>query len=162
MSIDRCVTIKELYNEKINLRNKVSILERTIITLKGQNDDLAIKNYRAIDDQENHSNNLPCYKERELKDELAKTLHELKKEKSMREKLENNINDIVQNFKRLYEEADTARLVVAKKLKEIQEKEKHLAFEQSLHEEEDNRSEVKAPQKLDIAEGRKVRGSQPN
>lgn len=36
-SIDRCVTIKELYYEKINLRNKVSILEKNIITLKEDN-----------------------------------------------------------------------------------------------------------------------------
>jgi hypothetical protein len=38
----------------------------------------------------------------------------------MREKLEKNVNDIVLNFKRLYEEADMARQVVIKKLKEIQ------------------------------------------
>lgn len=40
----------------------------------------------------------------------------------MREKLENNINEIVLNFKRLYDEADAARLIVTRKLKEIQEK----------------------------------------
>jgi hypothetical protein len=34
VSIDRCVVTKGLYNEKINLRNKVAILERNIIQLK--------------------------------------------------------------------------------------------------------------------------------
>lgn len=87
VSIDRCVTIKELYNEKINLRNKVSILEAAIIDLRGQNEDLAIKNSRELEDQDSHSNNLPCYRERELKDQLAKCQAELKKEKAMREKL---------------------------------------------------------------------------
>ena len=40
----------------------------------------------------------------------------------MREKLESNISEIVLNFKRLYEEADTARLIVTKKLKELEER----------------------------------------
>lgn len=62
MSIDRCVTIKELYNEKINLRNKVSILEKSIIKLKEENENLRIKNYREVEDQENHANGLPCYR----------------------------------------------------------------------------------------------------
>jgi hypothetical protein len=33
-AIDRAVTIKELYNEKISLRNKISTLQRTILGLK--------------------------------------------------------------------------------------------------------------------------------
>lgn len=45
----------------------------------------------------------------------------------MRTKLEQNISEIVLNFKRLYEEADIARLIVAEKLKEIQDKEKMMA-----------------------------------
>jgi hypothetical protein len=44
----------------------------------------------------------------------------LKSEKEMRIKLEGNISDIVLNFKRLYEEADTARLIIVNKLKELQ------------------------------------------
>jgi hypothetical protein len=40
----------------------------------------------------------------------------------MREKLESNVSEIVFNFKRLYEEADTARLIVTRKLSEIQVK----------------------------------------
>ena len=39
------------------------------------------------------------------------------KEKNMREQLETNLSEIVMNFKRLYDEADTARLIVTKKLK---------------------------------------------
>ena len=149
VSIDRCVTIKELYNEKINLRNKVSILERTIIKLTEQNENLRIKNYREGEDQDNHANGLPCYRERELKDELAKCQLDLQKEKGMREKLENNINDIVQNFKRLYEEADTARLIVTRKLKDIQEKEKLMQYDPSSDSEKDS-SEKKASPKLEV------------
>lgn len=40
----------------------------------------------------------------------------------MRAQLESNISDIVLNFKRLYEEADTARLIVTRKLADILEK----------------------------------------
>lgn len=67
----------------------------------------------------------------------------------MREKLENNINDIVQNFKRLYEEADTARLIVTRKLKEIQEKEKLMQYD-PLNESEKDSSEKKASPKLEV------------
>ena len=70
--------------------------------------------------------NLPCEKEKELLQELKIVRHNYSKEKEMREQLELNISDIVMNFKRLYDEADTARLIVTKKLKEISEKEKHL------------------------------------
>lgn len=121
-SIDRCVTIKELYNEKTNLRNKISILERNIIGLKEENQNLKIKINRGIETIENHMHNLPCEKEKELKQELNKCQVELKKEKEMREKLELNISEIVLNFKRLYEEADTARLIVTRKLTEVQER----------------------------------------
>lgn len=117
VSIDRCVTIKELYNEKINLRNKVSVLEGNIIHLKEENQNLKIKISRGLEDAENHAQGLPCEKEKELKDELNKCQIELKKEKGIREKLEGNISDIVLNFKRLYEEADTARIIVTRKLK---------------------------------------------
>ncbi len=121
-SIDRCVTIKELYNEKINLRNKISSLEKSIITLKEENTNLKIKINRGIETISNHMHNLPCEKEKELKEQLNITNHELKKEKEMRVLLESNISDIVFNFKRLYDEADTARLIVTDKLKELQEK----------------------------------------
>lgn len=116
------MTIKELYNEKINLRNKISSLEKSIITLKEENTNLKIKINRGIETISNHMHNLPCEKEKELKEELNKTNHELKKEKEMRVLLENNISDIVFNFKRLYDEADTARLIVTDKLKELQER----------------------------------------
>lgn len=49
---------------------------------------------------------------------------DLKKVTEIKEQLENNVADIIQSFKRLYEEADAARLIVVKKLAEIQEKEK--------------------------------------
>jgi hypothetical protein len=84
VSIDRCVTIKELYNEKINLRNKVSVLERNIIHLKEENQNLKIKISRGLEDAENHAQGLPCEKEKELKDELNKCQIELKKEKGIR------------------------------------------------------------------------------
>jgi hypothetical protein len=83
-SIDRCVTITELYNEKINLRNKISSLERSIITLKEENTNLKIKINRGIETISNHMHNLPCEKEKELNEELNKAHSELKKEKEMR------------------------------------------------------------------------------
>jgi len=44
----------------------------------------------------------------------------------MKEYFEANVNELVKNFQRLYEEADIARAIVVKKLKEVQEKEKKL------------------------------------
>ena len=35
----------------------------------------------------------------------------------MRQNLENNIENIIMNFKRLYEEADAARIIVTNKLR---------------------------------------------
>ena len=52
--------------------------------------------------------------------------NELSKEKEMRESLEANIQSIMLNFKRLHDEAETARLVVVRKLKELQEREQKL------------------------------------
>lgn len=69
---------------------------------------------------------LPCEKEKELKEELNKSTEQLNREKEMRASLENNIQDIIMNFKRLYEEADTARLIVTKKLREVEDREKRL------------------------------------
>jgi predicted nucleic acid-binding Zn-ribbon protein len=62
-----------------------------------------------------------------MKEELSHCRTELKKEKEMRENLERTIANIVKNFKRFYEEADTARMIITEKLREIQDKEKHLA-----------------------------------
>lgn len=58
-----------------------------------------------------------------MKEELLKSKLELRKVTEIKEQLENNVADIIQSFKRLYEEADTARLIVVKKLAEIQQKE---------------------------------------
>lgn len=44
----------------------------------------------------------------------------------MRTNLESNIQDIIMNFKRLYEEADTARQIVTKKLKEVEDRERRI------------------------------------
>lgn len=67
-SIDHCVTIKELYNEKINLRNKVSTLEKQIVNLKEENQALKTKNQRDLETIDNHMHGMPCEKERQLKD----------------------------------------------------------------------------------------------
>lgn len=53
-------------------------------------------------------------------------MNDYKKEKEMRQKLESNISEIVLNFQRLYEEAETARLIVTHKLKQLQTREKQL------------------------------------
>ena len=87
MSIDRCVKIKELYNEKINLRHKVSILEKSILSIQEENQSLKIQMARKIEDSENHALGLPCEKEKELKDELAKCQIIIKKEKGIKEQL---------------------------------------------------------------------------
>ena len=47
-SVARCETIKELYHEKINYRNKIDNLEREIINLKENNKDLKIKITKGI------------------------------------------------------------------------------------------------------------------
>ena len=44
----------------------------------------------------------------------------------MREQLEGNINSIVDNLNRLYEDADTARKVVTRKLAELADREKNI------------------------------------
>lgn len=46
-------------------------------------------------------------------------MDQLAQEKEMRKNLEKNVNEIVLDFKRLYEEADTARMIVVSKLREI-------------------------------------------
>ena len=50
----------------------------------------------------------------------------MKTEKEMRQNLEKNIENLIMNFKRLYDEADAARLIITKKLESIQEREKKL------------------------------------
>jgi hypothetical protein len=75
----------------------------------------------------------------------------------MRIKLESNISDIVLNFKRLYEEADTARLIITKKLKELQEKEKKISEYQPANVEKDNPvSEKRSPQ-IEALEEKKLK-----
>ena len=63
-------------------------------------------------------------KEQQLREELKTTQLELKNVTKIKEQFENNVNEITESFKRLYEEADMARMIVVKKLKEIQERER--------------------------------------
>ncbi len=67
--------------------------------------------------------NLPCEKQKELKEELSKFKIQFNIQKEMRQNLEVNIENIVLNFKRFYDEADSARRIVTLKLKEIENKE---------------------------------------
>ena len=60
----RCETIKELYHEKINYRNKISNLEKEIIKLKDNNKDLKIKITKGIETIENYKKNLPSDEEK--------------------------------------------------------------------------------------------------
>lgn len=52
--------------------------------------------------------------------------------------LERNIESVITNFKRLYDEADAARLTVINKLKQIEEREKKLRKEQIEFEKKQN------------------------
>lgn len=52
--------------------------------------------------------------------------------------LERNIESVITNFKRLYDEADAARLTVINKLKQIEEGEKNLRKEQIEFEKKQN------------------------
>jgi|JI6StandDraft_1071083.scaffolds.fasta_scaffold13447_4 hypothetical protein len=61
--------------------------------------------------------NLPCDKEKALEIEIRKCQEELKSEREMRTNLEKNISNTIQNFARLYEEADIARKIVVSQLK---------------------------------------------
>ena len=78
-AIDRCVRIKELYYEKINLRNKVEILEETIIGLREENNNLLIGRQREEESVGLHAGGVPCPRERELRDQLGRCREELKK-----------------------------------------------------------------------------------
>ena len=127
IGIKRCRTIKELYSEKINLKEKISILEKNNIRLKEENHNLKVKIDFGIQKISDHMHNLPCEKEKELKIELSNSETKLRKEQEMRKNLENNIAHIVLNFNSLYQEVETARLIIVHKLKELQDKEKALA-----------------------------------
>jgi len=100
--MDRCVTLKELYCEKTNLRNKISLLENNIISLKTENSELKMRIERGIDAIEKHMKELPKENYQEMKEELVHCKIDLKKEKEMRENLERTIANIVKNFKRFY------------------------------------------------------------
>ena len=47
-------------------------------------------------------------------------------EHQMRVNLEENVSKTIQNFARLYDEADTARKIIVSKLKSIEAAEEHL------------------------------------
>lgn len=53
----------------------------------------------------------------------------MEKEKKMRVDMENKVHETIQDFSRLYEEADNARKIMAAKLKEIQLSEEELELE---------------------------------
>ena len=124
IAIKRCTTIKELYAEKISLKEKISKLEKNNIQLKEENTNLKFKIDIGIQKISDHMHNLPCEKEKELKEQLAKFDKDMRREKEMRMGLEASISQIVLNFKSLYDEVDTARLIIVDKLKELQEKER--------------------------------------
>lgn len=44
----------------------------------------------------------------------------------MRQNLQKNIEHIIKNFKRLYDEADSARLIITTKLRDLEERERKL------------------------------------
>jgi len=65
----------------------------------------------------------------------------------------------VLNFTRLYQEADAARLIVTRKLKELQEREKNIAEPLNVEPERDGSvSEKKSPQ-LETFEERRLKKS---
>lgn len=133
--------------------------------LKDENANLKIQIKRGIETISNHMHNLPCEKEKELNEQLSKAHAELKNEKEMRQQLEKNISDIVLNFKRLYDEADTARLIVTHKLKELLEKEKRIAELQANNDPEKDKSvsEKRSPQMEALEEReRKMKKTHPN
>lgn len=69
-SVNHCETIKELYYEKINSRNKISNLESEMIELKKENKSLRLKITKGIETIENYKKNLPSDEEKELKEKL--------------------------------------------------------------------------------------------
>lgn len=101
------------------MRNKITSLERQIINLKEENRALVIKIKQGIEAVENHMHNLPCEKEKELKQALHRCQINLDKEMEMRKSLEKNVAETMMNFNRLFEEAEIARQIVIKKLKDI-------------------------------------------
>jgi hypothetical protein len=76
--------------------------------------------HRDAVENERSTQGLPSIKEQELKEELRLCKIDLKNAIVVKEKLENNVTDVINSFQRLYEEADIARQIVVAKLREIQ------------------------------------------
>ena len=72
------------------------------MTLKTENTELKIKIERGIEKIESHIHNLPCEREKELIEDVNKFKELLRVEKHMRETLEEKIQSINLNFKRVY------------------------------------------------------------
>lgn len=115
--MERLDTMKLLYLDKVELRNENRRLLGTIEQLKKENKEIKAKIAQGIQQIEAHMHNLPCDKEKALEIEIRKCQEELKSEREMRTNLEKNISNTIQNFARLYEEADIARKIVVSQLK---------------------------------------------
>lgn len=72
--------------------------------------------------------NLPCEREKTALIELEKIKKELDRERKMREDLENKVQNTIQDFSRLYEEADLARKIIIGKLRKLQITEEQLDY----------------------------------
>lgn len=62
--IEHCSTIKELYQEKINLRNKIQALQEEASEYMSQIRELKIKVDRGIEQVEKYKHTLPCDQEK--------------------------------------------------------------------------------------------------
>ena len=105
---------------------RISFLEKQVMSLRDENEKMRIKVSKDIDKIGKHIHNLPCERERELEHTLRQTEKQLQRETKMRQGLEDNIQGIMLNFKRLHDEAEAARQIVVRKLKELQEREQKL------------------------------------
>ena len=70
----------------------------------------------------------------------------------MRSNLEKNVDSIITNFKRLYEEADKARQIVTKKLMNVEERERKLKIHRNVSEDEESEDLNVSIRKVSTAE----------
>lgn len=127
--IDRYDTMKLLYLDKVEMRNENRRLLGVIEDLKRENKEIKAKISQGIQQIEAHMHNLPCDKEKAMAIEIRKCQEELKSEREMRINLEKSISNTIQNFTRLYEEADLARKIVVGQLKEVEMEKQRLKMD---------------------------------
>lgn len=124
--VEKLETTNRLYKEQIDMRTENKSLMEKIQKLKQENMEIKGRVIEGLEKIEGHMHNLPCEREKSALIELEKVKKELERERKMREDLENRVQGTIQDFSRLYEEADLARKIIVGKLRRLEITEEQL------------------------------------